>query len=215
MREGVPSPGNRYAARMSTLVLHGFDTSNNIKVRIALGYKGIPYEFRRIDPTDREDIVRISGQHLTPVIEHGGVVLFDSAAILRYLDANFPGTPKLYGDDQNEQWAIEDWEFWARTVLAGPMMEVIHTAVAGSDIDEEMGRRCQEEFDAAVLHLATRMDAHEWLVGSRMTASDITAAAVVFRIHDAGLFQFPAGTETLVPYVERVMAYDELRPGMD
>ncbi len=41
--------------------------------------------------------MRISGQHLTPVIEHGEVVLFDSAAILRYLDAAFRETPPLFG----------------------------------------------------------------------------------------------------------------------
>jgi glutathione S-transferase len=32
------------------VVIHGFETSNNMKVRVALGYKDIPYEFRAIRP---------------------------------------------------------------------------------------------------------------------------------------------------------------------
>ena len=67
---------------MSEIVVYGFDTSNNIKVRVGLGYKGLDYEFRRIEPGDREEIVRVSGQHLTPVLAHGETVLFDSARLL-------------------------------------------------------------------------------------------------------------------------------------
>ena len=103
---------------VNKVVVYGFETSNNMKVRVALGFKGIDYEFRSIEPRDRADLVRVSGQNLTPVLVHGGCVLFDSAAILRYLDANFPGTPKLFGDSHRQQWEIEDWELFARTELA-------------------------------------------------------------------------------------------------
>ena len=57
---------------MSTdVVVHGFETSNNMKVRVALGYKGIPYQFRTIQPQDREDrrLAVISGSLST----RGGV----------------------------------------------------------------------------------------------------------------------------------------------
>ena len=87
----------------SPLVIHGFETSNNFKVRVALGYKGIPYEFRTIDPSDRDEIHRLTGQFLTPVLQHGDVVLFDSAAILRYLEANFRDTPRIYGRSHAEE----------------------------------------------------------------------------------------------------------------
>ena len=63
---------------MSQVVIYGFETSNNFKVRIALGFKGIDYRFETIDPSDRAEIVRISGQPFTPVVVHvsaGGVPL--------------------------------------------------------------------------------------------------------------------------------------------
>ena len=79
------------------ILIHGFETSNNMKVRVALGFKQIPYEFRTIDPAQRGEIVRLSGQRLTPLMQHGDRVLFDSAAILRYVEANFRDRPPLFG----------------------------------------------------------------------------------------------------------------------
>ncbi len=189
------------------VVVHGFETSNNMKVRIALGYKGIPYEFRTIDRSERGEIVRISGQHLTPVLTHGDCVLFDSAAILRYLDANFPDTPKLFGRDRDEQWEVEDLELFARTELAGPMMEVVHHKVSGGTVDDAMQQRCAAVFGEAVSELAARIDGREWLVGEVMSAADITAAAVVFRVRDVGIFPLPPAAEALFGWVERVTRF--------
>ena len=192
----------------NAIVIHGFETSNNMKVRVALGYKGIDYTFRTVDPADRSELVRISGQHLTPVMEHGSTVLFDSAAILRYLEANFPDTPKLFGSSRDEQWAIEDHELHARAVLAGPMMEVVHTKVSGGTVDDAMLARCTSAFQAALSELASHLEGRDWLVGDHMTAADITAAAVVVRVRNANLLELPPVADELAPWTERVMQYD-------
>ncbi len=193
------------------VIIHGFETSNNFKVRIALGYKGIPYTFRTIDPKDREGILKLSGQRLTPVMEHGDVVLFDSAAIIRYLEANFPGKPPLFGTSHAEQWAIEDMELFARAILAGPMMEIVHTRVTGGSVDDAMQARCQRLFAGAVEALAGRLGAGPWLVGETMSVADITAAAVMYRVRVAGLFQVPPAAERLRDWEERVTAHDAHR----
>lgn len=69
---------------------------NNIKVRMALRYKGIPFDAVTVDPADRKPVVDASGQELTPAIEDRGVALNDSEAILQYLDASYPDTPRLF-----------------------------------------------------------------------------------------------------------------------
>jgi len=190
------------------VIIHGFETSNNMKVRIALGFKEIPYEFRTIDPRDRAPIVRLSGQHLTPVMVHADRVLFDSAAILRYLEANFSGRPKLFGDSHREQWAIEDLELFARLTLAGPMMELVHHRVYGGTVDDAMQQRCAAAFAGAAATLVDTLQGREWLVGDAMTAADVTAAAVVYRILQSKLFDLPQGSERIQQWVDRVMAYD-------
>ncbi len=190
------------------IVVHGFETSNNMKVRVALGFKEIPYEFRTIDPADRSQIVHLSGQHLTPVLVHGERVLFDSAAILRYLEANFRERPPLFGSSREEQWAIEDHELFARATLAAPMMQMVHHRVAGGTIDDAMRERCQSTFAEAATLLIQALEGRQWLVGRRMSAADITAAAVMYRVRSTGLFDPPHGVEAIADWVDRVMTYD-------
>ena len=197
---------------MSKIVVYGFDTSNNIKVRVGLGYKGLDYEFRRIEPGDREEIVRVSGQHLTPVLTHGDTVLFDSAAILRYLDANFPDTRKLFGESRSDQWAIEDKELFARTELAGPMMRIVHRRVSGQAIDEALQLECAEAFETAAMTIAKQRGDREWWHGERMTVADITATAVLYRVAAAEMFDLGPAATSLAPWVERVVAHDAHLP---
>ena len=193
---------------MPEIVIHGFETSNNMKVRVALGYKKIDYEFRTIDPRDRGEIFRLSGQYLTPVMVHGETVVFDSGAILRYLEATFRDSPRLFGSSHSEQWAIEDEELFARAILAAPMMEVVHHRVRGGAVDDAMEQRCSEAFATAAAALAERKGDREWLVGESMSAADVTAGAVIYRVRESGTFPFPPAAARLNAWVDRVMAYD-------
>ncbi len=192
----------------ASITLYGFDTSNNMKVRVALGYKGIHYRFVEVDLDQRAELQRISGQSLTPVLVHGEVVLFDSAAILRYLDANFRATPPLFAGTVAEAWQVEDWELFARAELARPMMDVVHTRRTAGHVDEAVVARSQRAFDAAVERLAAALRGRQWLVGEAMTGADVTAAPVMRRVRNAALFELPAAAEALRDWEERVMAYD-------
>ena len=193
-----------------SLVVHGFETSNNLKVRVALGYKGLPFEFRKIDPGDRETVLSLTGQRLTPVLEHEGRVIFDSAAILRYLDANFRDTPNLFGGDREEQWAIEAWERFGRGPLADPMMEVLRHRMRGGEVGEEMRARCSAEFAAAVAKIDAELGERDWLVGGSLSAADVSTAPVCFRIRGAGMLDWPRGLDRVDAWVDRVLAFDPI-----
>ena len=190
------------------ILVHGFETSNNMKVRVALGFKAISYEFQAIDPADRGEIMRLSGQHLTPVMQHGDRVLFDSAAILRYLEANFRDRPPLFGSSRDEQWAIEDWELFARGTLAAPMMEIVHHRVSGGTVDDAMQARCAGAFAQAAQRLIGGLAGRDWLAGQRMSAADVTAAAVMYRIRRSELFERPVGVAAIDEWIDRVMTFD-------
>ena len=190
------------------LVVHGFETSNNLKVRVALGYKQIPYRFVSIDPADREEVLRLSGQSLTPVITHGDVVLFDSSAIMRYLDANFPDTPRLYGSDRETTWAIEAWERFSRGQMAAPLMQVVTMRLAGED-DPDVVVRAAGKFAASAQGIEETLADRDWLVGDRLTAADIACACVIARIERSGLFDLPDVPLTMA-WTARVMAYDRI-----
>ena len=189
-----------------TMVIYGFETSNNIKVRLALAHKGIPYEFRTIEPADREELVRVSGQYLTPAMVDGDVVLFDSGAILRYLDANYPQTPKLFGQSHSQQWEIEDWERFGRGALAEPMMTLVHARVRGKEIAPALQESAEREFGEAVGKLEARLEGRQWGVGNEMTAADITCAAVIYRIRSSGILPWPTSCPRAEELAHRVMA---------
>ena len=193
---------------MSELTVYGFETSNNMKVRVALGLKGIPYRFRTIDPTDRAQVLKLSGQHLTPVLQHGEMVLSDSSAILRYLDANVPGGPRLYGTSMAEQWEIDDWELFARTRLANPMLEIVHKRLKGTPLDAAGEARCARNFAEACGELATQLGTREWLVGNHVSAADVTAAPVMHRIKASSLLAWPRVPTPVSEWMVRVMAFD-------
>ncbi len=175
-------------------------------MRLALEHKGIPYEFRTIEPTDRDELVRVSGQFLTPVMVDGDVVLFDSGAILRYLDANYPETPKLYGRSHSEQWEIEDWERFGRGPLAEPMMSLVHARVRGEGVTPALEESAVADFGEAIRKLEGRLDGRQWLVGDEMTAADITCAAVIYRIRSSGVLPWPAGVPRTEELADRLMA---------
>jgi len=186
------------------MVIYGFETSNNLKVQVALRYKRIEHEFRTIDPADRAKVIEVSGQFLTPVMVHGTTVLFDSAAILRYLDANFPQTPKLFGRDRVEQWAIEDWERFGRGPLAEPMMRIVHARLAGLAVDDALRAHAARDLATAVERLAHALVGRSWLVGESMSAADITCGAVIERLRRSAVLPFPADCAAAFALADRV-----------
>lgn len=192
---------------MSELVIHGFETSNNFKVRVALGFKEIDYRFETIDPSDRAGMVEISGQPFTPVMVHGDVVMFDSGAIIRYLEANFPGTRKLFSSDYATMRAIEDWEAFGRTRLHEPLMIMVRQRRAGTSDAAETARAAQL-FAAATGKIEAALADSEWLAHTRMTAADVTCAAVVHRVSAMGAFELPEDRPATYALTERVMAFD-------
>lgn len=198
----------REKAMPDIIRIYGFETSNNLKVRVALKYKGILFAWEPIDPFERTEIEQLSGQPLTPVMVHGDTVLFDSSAILRYLDANFPHTPRLFLGPRETIKEIERWETFARGELHEPMAMQVELRYAGKE-DPELAARCQEKFDAVTEVLERALADSEWLVSGQMTAADVIAAPVVFRTTDAEFAALPEGRERTRAWMERVMAIDK------
>lgn len=189
------------------LTIYGFETSNNMKVRVALGFKGIPYLFRAIDPKDRAEVERLSGQPLTPVMVHGPTVLFDSSAILRYLDGNFPDTPRLFPGDSESMHTVEAWERFGRGELHDPLRMMVRMRVSGDD-DPALRQRAAELFASATVRIEERLADNRWLCHHHLSAADVCTAPVVRRIEIADFFEFPGDRPRMREWVDRVMAYD-------
>jgi glutathione S-transferase len=81
------------------------------KIRALLRYKGLPFEEKLVDPIDRRELKRLSGQLAVPVLVDGDKVVADSTAIARYLDERYPARPVLPADPALRARALllEEW----------------------------------------------------------------------------------------------------------
>jgi glutathione S-transferase len=83
------------------MIVYRIPFSTNVeRVSLALAHKGIEVEWVDIDPTDRSEVERVSGQPLVPVLVDGERVIADSTVIIRYLEELQP-EPAL--------WPREPW----------------------------------------------------------------------------------------------------------
>ena len=113
---------------------------NNVKVRLALGYKGIAYRTEPVDPFDRTPLREVSGQDLSPVIQDKGIVLTDSEAILEYLDANYPDTPRLMPREGKHRYACDAWKRRTDKELWVPFRAVFLYALKRAETLDEDAR---------------------------------------------------------------------------
>jgi len=147
---------------------------NNLKVRAALVFKQIPFEATPIDPTDRSNLVEISGQELSPVIEDRGIVLHDSEAILHYLDANYPQTPKLYPPARNERKACDAFKESIDRKMARPWFPVFFY---GLGLREEFDERAPLRFRQALSWLEEQLGERDSFGGEQQAPiMDLRAA---------------------------------------
>ena len=167
-------------------------------------------------------VVEVSGQPLTPVIRHGETVVYDSRAILRYLDSNFRGTPALLATDVPTMREMEQEENYARSTIAEPAGMVFAQAGA-EEPDLEVCRQASQMIHEATAAYEERLGQHDYLMGDAMSVVDVTAAPFVYYAtlppeaaqSDMPIVSFFAqnytigeGREKTRDWVGRVMAFD-------
>jgi len=168
----------------ATLKLHELTASpNSLRARVGLGYKGLEYERIPLEisslPGDRSTIVAASRQPRLPLLDHGGTKIFDSCAILRYLEANFPETPRLFRDDYAEHGEIERWEIYAKVHFGEPIRTLFGQALAEKQDPQEIAK-AREQIHERTGPLEDRLSGRDFLVGDHLTAADIACASPLY-----------------------------------
>lgn len=204
--------------------LHG--SPNSVKVRLALGYLGIPHKLVSVKPMEREAVVKASGQPLCPAITHGTVRLFDSSAILRYLDANLAGDKRLFADNREDLRAIEGWEQKTRGGNFGEPIGIAFAQCFAEKKDPAEAKRAQLIFSERCHVIEDALGDKQTLVCGRITAADLCVVPLLAYgdlpsgfIEKSGpaiemirfigsMFTIPKDCPNTRAYVKRVMAFD-------
>lgn len=95
------------------------------RIRYALAHKGIDFVVHPVRFSDVETIRRLSGQHLTPVIDDDGRVTHETWDIASYLEDRFPDRPSLFGGAIGKGMA-RFVNIWSDTQLSPPLRRVIY-----------------------------------------------------------------------------------------
>jgi glutathione S-transferase len=155
---------------LAVINLYRFRFSTNVeRVTLALAHKNLEVESIWVDPRDRSPVEQLSGQQLVPVIDDGGRVVFDSTAILRYLEERYP-QPPLYPHEEAQRAAAEIYIDWFNRVCKRPPNEIEAELLAD--------KGDQQRVDELAAWMARNLDVHERLLAGRdyLFGDDFSAA---------------------------------------
>lgn len=144
---------------------------------LGLAVKGVAYESRLIQGSEREHkqdwFLAMNPRGKVPVLKHGDTVVYESLAILAYLDALYPDPP-LFGRTPEERAAIfrrySEVDHYFRAAVSDVTLPVFF-----GGLDEKA-----EEVKAAALRVAEELARYEsmleaapFLAGETISAADL------------------------------------------
>lgn len=158
---------------MATMRLYRFDRSLNVeRVALALAHKKLAVESVAVDPEDRSEVERVSGQKLVPVLEDGGKIVFDSMEVVRYLEERYPEIP-LYPKDPARRAEMLIFIDWFNRVWKRPPNE-IDAEMAKASPDQARIARFGKSMQGALDLFEEMLTGRDYLFGE-FSAADCCA----------------------------------------
>ena len=166
------------------------------RVWLALEHKGIPYERKTLsfDAGDLKtpEFAALNPRRKVPVIVDEGFALYESGAIVEYLEDKRPGEPRLFSADLRQRALQRRMVREADQYFAAPMERLVEAVLFTPP------ERWSEERIAAA-----RADAHrELAIWETAIAGEYLAGAL------------SAADFTLYPYVALVLRMGKRKPGL-
>lgn len=170
---------------MPGIIVHGIPGSPFLRsVEIALKEKGIDYRLQALAPGEHKQPEHLARHPFgrVPTFEHDGFMLYETDAIIRYLDETFPNPPLTPGNPRqrarmNQVIAIIEWYFFPKAAAPIAFNRIIGPKLLGLPADEAaiadampMARICFVELDRLI-------GDEPYFGGDRLSIADIMLAA--------------------------------------
>lgn len=171
----------------------------------------------RFGGTDRPEFRAMNPFGLVPVLEDGETVLFESAAILRYLLGRY-GPGEMSARPQDDMWAE-----WAKNKLARAfILDVFWPYYRTPEAQRDMAAvsHAQRQFEEMLGIAMAAREGEVWIGGDRPGLADIWVGHVLFRyftldlarVTPNGAEEFYAALTARETYQRHVMVdYSELK----
>ncbi|HEY8336222.1 MAG TPA: glutathione S-transferase family protein [Tardiphaga sp.] len=214
-----------------TMKIYGDPGSGSLRrVTTAAKIMGIELERVNVDLFKGESQTdkfksRLNPHGLTPVLEDGGFILYEAAAINLYL-ASKVNSP-LVGTTEKDRFQVLQWMFWSgeqwRTFTTTIFDERVGKTVMGVPKDESLIEFADGKIRAAAKVLDQHLEGRNFMVGNALTFADIDIAAPFSQVdrakfpfkeypnliawHDNLLQSFPAWAETKAEVDNRMESF--------
>ncbi len=154
--------------------LYGFPYSTNMeRVQLALGHKELEAEYVAVPYDDRIAVRAVSGQDLVPVIDHGGTIVYDSPAILEYLEEQFPQLP-LYPPGHGRRAEMNVFIDWFNRVWKVPP-NAIEAELGKDQPDQDKIAAWQAGMRGFLPIFESMLAGRDYLMGEQFSAADCFA----------------------------------------
>ena len=166
---------------MSEFIVHGIPGSPFLRAALAaLEEKSASYEMRPVVPGEHrgEAYRRLHPFSRIPVMQHGDFTLYETQAILRYVDAVCPG-PALQPTDpkraarMNQICGISDWYFFPQVGVPVVFQRIVGPILLGQPADEAVVAAAQPNAANCVRVLEDLLGDQPFLTGDSLTIADL------------------------------------------
>ncbi len=167
---------------MANVTLHGPAPSSYVRTsRMTLIEKGVDYDLAPID-FGSDALLALHPFGKVPILEHGDVTLYETQAIVRYIDAAFDG-PSLVPENHAAMGLMEQWIsvlncYFYRDVVLNYCFEYIRPKGEGGAPHRGNIEASLPDVERAFGLLDKGLDGKDWLAGS-FSLADLMVAPVV------------------------------------
>jgi glutathione S-transferase len=144
---------------------------------LALEYKGLPYVSHLVNFAKQEhkspELLAMNPRGRVPVLKDGDYVVFESLAIVHYLDRKYPERP-LFGTTPEEAGTIArviaEFEFYAEDHI----MKIVYAILfQGAEERTDEVTRAMHIVAGEARTIDKRLSQSDWLVGESFSAADL------------------------------------------
>jgi len=169
---------------MSEIVIHGVPGSPFLRAVLAtLEEKRQPYRVRAMAPGEAKspEYLALHPFGRVPAFEHGDFRLYETQAIVRYIDAVFPA-PALQPSDpraaarMNQIIGINDWYLFPEIARVIVFQRIVGPALLGLEPNEAAIAAAAPKLPTCIGALARLLGDHAFLAGDQLSLADLILA---------------------------------------
>lgn len=184
---------------MSGMIVHGVPGSPYVRAALlTLEEKGADYQFAAMKPGTLKQEPHLSRHAFgrIPAFEHDGWVLYETQAIMRYVDAVVPG-PRLQPESprdtarMNQVMGIVDWYLMPQISRTITFNRVVAPRF-GMPVNEDAVAKAIPDARHCIGEVARLLDGQTWMCGDAVSLADLLMAP-----HLSMLAQATEGAEIL------------------